>query len=372
MTVHYGRRTNTGWALHALAEGIAYAVTRKGPGGTNIKATVHPGAGCVRMLQMCRVSVVGGLIGAEDSDGKVGQTKGTFYGQHPGGARFEMELRVADDVVSESEEELDEPWMSGPSEYRPTDKMLHAQYAEFLSCGRNESTLDKCGRTYCALCNQPAVGARSSLLQDLGMDCRRYGSGATARQTSGLLRWRGGDVRRSRPGTLADRRKWAHGPTCGEDVEIYCTKHSRTHGVTGIGNVTIGRILYFFDHKHNRADVGDPDVRLQWVVVLPFKTVGAGEHFQRDNTCEHPLYYLSRGTTPEVYPSDAIRRHVHMYHMCPHDGEWACGPGETTTTGATGAWEHKYKALVDQAGNDHYILNEHANNVFRDPFADEG
>lgn len=83
---------------------------------------------------------------------------------------------------------------------------------------------------------------------------------------------------------------------------------------------------------------------------------------------------------PSVFPVDAIRRHVHMYHLCPasHFEPQAantaaiaesCGLRDDDTGKGAKVWKHHYilaaaKPLSGQ--RDAYMLNEHWRGAFQD------
>ena len=84
---------------------------------------------------------------------------------------------------------------------------------------------------------------------------------------------------------------------------------------------------------------------------------------------------------PLIYPDDAIRRHVHLYHACPclehAEGggqaarsdarpvdEWICGlaPDIRGEFGGAKVWRDKYKR-TSGSDNDIYLLDEHYHSI---------
>ena len=107
----------------------------------------------------------------------------------------------------------------------------------------------------------------------------------------------------------------------------------------------------------------------------------------------YPSFFLQgKSVPPSVFPVNAIRRHVHMYHVCPSrdqtgngtgthsatgDAEqdsgiedWVCGLAhEEGRTGGRKVWRHKYMlagTIGTRMRRDRYILNEHWHGTFRD------
>lgn len=129
--------------------------------------------------------------------------------------------------------------------------------------------------------------------------------------SSGLGRRGGANVRSAAVGGDLSR-SWVLGQSSGEDVEICVSPLALKEKRVDIGNLTIAKICYFFDHIGNSREEQDawgPCTR--WVVAYSYVTVGTGAKSLRDDFTQHPVY--------------AIRRRVHMYHCCPIQGQWACG-----------------------------------------------
>ena len=140
----------------------------------------------------------------------------------------------------------------------------------------------------------------------------------TLQVSSGLGRWKGGDIRGKAkyesPGS------WALGEGGGEDVEIWTTSPSSADGAVEVEKLTMGRILYFFEHKGNprsNGDGSDNRPNTSWVLVFDYAIAGRGDRRLPDLATEHPTLILRGRGEPLIYPADAIRRHVHLYYACP-------------------------------------------------------
>ncbi|CAN0347514.1 unnamed protein product [Ectocarpus sp. 4 AP-2014] len=112
---------------------------------------------------------------------------------------------------------------------------------------------------------------------------------------------------------------------------------------------------------------------MEFVLAYEFVTCGSGRSKKADSVTQHLTYLLQGGiqAVPSVYPIEAIRRHVMMYHHYPassfatevshtpapdscglHDDDRARGGGEV--------WKHHYRlAAANHSGQrDAYMLRE--------------
>lgn len=75
-----------------------------------------------------------------------------------------------------------------------------------------------------------------------------------------------------------------------------------------------------------------------------------------------------------VYPADAVRRQLHLYHKCPvgDGGAWTCGEAPAAPgSGRAKVWRHRFKLASPTAdGYDQYCLNEFHHTASRDSFID--
>ncbi|CAB1102238.1 unnamed protein product [Ectocarpus sp. CCAP 1310/34] len=135
-------------------------------------------------------------------------------------------------------------------------------------------------------------------------------------ELSGLARLKGGDVKAATAGG-ATPRDWAVGSGQGDAVEIFTNPMAKRDDLSGDGDVTLGRILYF-DHEGNRRPDATPGAGPAMELVLPYEfvTCGSGRSKEADSVTQHPTYWLQGGVkqVPSDYLIEAIRRHVMMYH----------------------------------------------------------
>ena len=217
----------------------------------------------------------------------------------------------------------------------------------------------------------------------------RYKHGVPSWASSGLDRW---SVRSATSDGVAPR-AWAVGDGMGEDVEIHTHRQSRDKGMSGDGDVTLGKILYFFDHSlypHQNGPTAGAAPLEEWVLVHEYITCGLGRGELRDSITKPPTDWLQgNAVPPSVFPVSSIRRHVHMYHLCPlprvssqstgsggmpagaeTEEGWVCGRShEGKATSGKKVWIHKYRLAAKAAGTTtryKYMLNEHWHIAFQD------
>ena len=274
------------------------------------------------------------------------------------------------------------------------ERILHAANV-WYACHRSPSARP-CDEIRCPKCWEGVD------LQHDFVRCSRFKHNVPPKASSGLGRLKGGNVRHAANGGPTPR-AWAVGDEAGEDVEIFRNPHARRNDLTGDGRVTLAKILYFFDHRGNRrpghpVDEGGP--MMEYVLVFEYVTCGAGRSTKPDSVTKHPTYYLqgNAGTRPSVFPVDAIRRHVHMYHLCPHAsfsyramnegssgvhrrGTFDTNRGESDTPSRCGlrratagdggglVWKHHFFLAHSNSNirqRDIYMLNEHWHSAFQD------
>lgn len=253
---------------------------------------------------------------------------------------------------------------------RPDAKALLSAYTTFYGCG-GAADSEPCTEPCC-----PTCWISPSQLATTRLECSRYKNGASREASSGLGRWRGGDARTAAAAGPPDA--WALGQGAGEDVEIHTTAESPGGYQEDARDLTIGRIIYFFDHVGNkRDDGGTQPPPTSWVLVHDYVSRGRGSRRDSDACTKHPVLFLRGRGRPLIYPVSAIKRHVHMYHLCPvvpegGDTTWVCGLAveKNERGGVAEVWQHKYKLASPGAGpgNDAYLLNEHHHSINKDSF----
>ena len=74
-------------------------------------------------------------------------------------------------------------------------------------------------------------------------------------------------------------RTWVLGTWMGEDVETWTHREARDKGLSGDGTVTLGKILYFFDHclyPHQDGSTSGAGPVVEWVLVYEYITCEPG------------------------------------------------------------------------------------------------
>ena len=185
-------------------------------------------------------------------------------------------------------------------------------------------------------------------------------------------------------------RDWAVGDGSGEDVEIFTSRRAHAAGLSVDGGAILAKILYFFDYEGNKR-VGNSHGQgpmMEYVLVHEYVTRGKGRSKLGDHVTEHPTYFLQARprTKPSVFLVGTIRRHVHMFHMCPlgslaaasasssvpqeMDAPLMCGLHSAANTKRGGkVWKHHYhlaSAAQRKIQRDSYLLNEHWHSTFQD------
>ena len=189
------------------------------------------------------------------------------------------------------------------------------------------------------------------------------------RASSGLGRFKGGNVR---------------------SASFFTSPRSHAAGLAVDGGVTLAKILYFFDHEGNKraGNSQGQGPMMEYVLVYEYVTRGKERSKLGDCVTEHPTYFLQARprTKPSVFPVGAIRRHVHMFHMCPlgsfaaasatssvpqeMDAPLMCGlHSAANTKGGGNVWKlhyHPASAAQRKIQRDSYLLNEHWHSAFQD------
>lgn len=332
----------------------------------HIEARVRPGAGCVAVMKQLDTALRLGLSGApRDEHSAPTPTPAQLKGQYRGGATWDAVL-----WQEGATHVMDGNWLERMrSGYlRPDAASLLKGYKKFYGCARRADA--RCGNSRCPYCSWNPNGLDSS-----DIACSRYYHAAPYVASSGQGRWKGGDVKAAgRPGPHLD---WVLGTGGGDDVEIWKNPPpTNDDGPVDASDLTIAKVIYFFKHKANAITEGDDRPDTWWVLVYDYSGIGRGNERVADHVTQHPVLRLRGRGRPLVYPADAIRRQLHLYHKCPlgDGGEWTCGqaPVAPDGSGREKVWRHKFKLASTSAGDgyDHYLLNEFHHTASRDSFID--
>ncbi|CAB1108042.1 unnamed protein product [Ectocarpus sp. CCAP 1310/34] len=385
---HHARRTNTFLALHRLTSPEPYTANRYSYSSkTKVTEQVTSGPGCRRILAALGDRLRGGLNGVVDADASTTPTASMKDGKYQGSAKWQAtilgggDLACSEDGGGSVAAGAKEPWEVCVSEgpVRPHAGAILRANAEWFSCGRSDGALDDCADARCPLCWE---GGHESL-KARNISCSRFKHGVPPKTSSGLGRFKGGDVKKA-TATGPTPRHWCVGDGRGESVEIFTSPEAKRKDLSGDGHVTLGLILYFFDLDGNPrpGPTAAADPMMEYVLVYEYVTRGAGRSKKADSVTLHPTYWLQGGgnRVPSVYPVDAIRRHVHMYHLCPvsHFEPRAantsalaetCGLRDDDTGKGGNVWKHHYilaAAKPPSGQRDAYMLNEHWRGAFQD------
>lgn len=358
---HHIQRWNTRLALEAMADGTSWvAVGRDRVRGGRTKYSVTTGPGCARLLSRLRETLRGGLGCPNETDNNPNvrstAVKSSTWAMQlwPGRRDWAPDGRHGPEGQSVK-------WQAAirRSYMRPDAGTLARAYRTWFSCGRRDAQAP-CDAAACPSCWVAGSGGAAGLANtsiEGSKDCWH----APHAESSGTGRWRGGAVETA--GQAGAEHGWALGQGGGEDVEIYVNPRALATRSVGLGNVTIGRILYFFTHVGNKRPNGTAPTT-KWVAVYEYVSTepGDGAPIRRDSATQHPVFALrAEGGRSRVFPIKAIRRHVSMIHACPLRGQ--CKPAETARGPVL---RHHYK-LAGERGRaaDHYLLNEHQHSVCR-------
>lgn len=347
------------------------------------------GVGCIRVLNCMADCLRGGIVSPTDPDEGAAPTRAMAAGTYAGAAMWDAEILRTDANAVYSADALPvrEEWVTSVAQSGvvPRGKNIQDALRVWFGCGGNAAE-PACDDTRCPDCwlEGDKMGVHIS--------CSRFKHGAPPRASSGQGRWKGGDVQTATLEGVTPR-AWALGGGMGEDVEIYTHREAKYKSTSGDGNVTLGKILYFFDESFDpdkACSTNSTGAVVEWVLVYEYVTCGAGRAELKDSITQHPTYWLQgNAALPSVFPVSSIRRHVHMSHLCPLstlpcttgrsgsqaatsgvDAEWVCGLSlEDKARGGRKVWKHKYK-LAAKAGaivtRDRYLLNEHWHSAFQD------
>ena len=371
------RRTNTLLALEGIVDGISWPARKwSRKQRMHVWQSVHAGPNCVAGLKALRSIWAGGLDGPTDpyEDITIG-AKQKARGQTSGNAMWQATLWTAEDEAYHGGGlDAREEWADvlRRTHMRPDASLLIQALCLWYGCQQQEGVENVCGDSRCPNC---WYGGRD-LLVHKKIHCSRIAWGMSAIQSSGLGRVRGGNARAA--GEEGPEHAWALGEGAGEDVEIF--KNPRALEGYNLNprctvdpqNLTMAKVLYTFVHECNPPSTdpsgGNVGGSTIWAACYEYKSAGRGKNRLPDSTTEHPTFTMSGKGRPSIFPVDAIRRHVHMWHACPDStgsNIWQCGPCSSAT--GVRVWSHKYRNATGD-GPDRFILNEHHHSLARDSF----
>lgn len=361
-TKHYMMRANTKAALLALSNGLEYQV-RKYDRSTRQHdiVDVQAGPGCVRLMQW-----LGPILGHDRVPASIhappDMTLSELRGQFPGSAVWASSVFKPDDVANTSG-----PWNARVStgRHRPDERSLMAAYDTYFSCDGGNG--GGCDNERCIKCSDKHT------LEIQHIDCARSMCVSRAR-SCGTGRLTGGDAKAA-DGT-GPQDDWVLGQGQGNDVEIFTGPPPTDDGPVDPGQLTIVKIAYFFRHTGNRHSMtGEPPPETWWLLGYDYVGVGPQNSRVPDAVTGLPILKLRGRSRPLVFPVEAIRRQVHLYHQCPQrcevgsDRSFVCET-QGGNTDADLVWRHKFRLAAPECTNgyDRYILNELHHSITQDSF----
>lgn len=387
---HYIVSANTTYGWQGLKDGVRYNVmrydarTRK-----RCEVTVRAGLACSRVLRTLEEEELTGKLSASDDVAEAGTpSRARLAGSHKGSALWNATMKKDSDenvMASAENPEWDNVVATGP--FRPTAKAVEAAYKKHFGCGKGVGVdAPPCEEPRC-----PQCWLDTGTLVETTMRCSRFNHFAFRVASSGTGRWKGGDARKAAAttnweGLLDDR--WVFGADGGENVEVWKTTPPTgdAESSANVDDLSMGKIVYFFKHRGNtRVGSTGPGPETWWVLVFEYVSAGAGKSRLPDVATRHPIMRLRGRGVPTVFPADNIRRHVHLYHVCPclgsgnvegqeADERWVCGVAQDGSRSGTLVWRHAFKLSRRRGpkqrmiGEDRYLLNEHHHSIYQDSF----
>lgn len=399
------RRMNTTCAWHALANGIPWTVTKYNRSKkVREEVTVQPGVDCIRIVRQLTRDLPGGLDSPPDiaASSPTPTTAMAADVPHRGAAMWDAVLfsasaRQAPDAAGSGSDRPNWKDVVSVGRFRPDEKELRKAYQSYFGCARRRDSSTLCGDERCPRCwRNPAK------LEIQSVSCSRFNHSASKKASSGTGRWKGGDARAAGSFAPSSQDEWVFGAWSGENVEVHKGK-APYRDRPPVSTLTMVKIVCFFSHRGNAGAGGDGAERgsrrptTEFVLGFEYVSAGIGQSRLSDVTTEHPIVLLRGRSRPLVWPVSAIRRHVHLYHLCParlHPvneagknvddsgtelrpseelserpcADWMCRIASSPTGGGQ-VWKHKYRlANPSEPSYDKYILNEHHHSIFQDTF----
>ena len=392
-SLDHARRANMLLALHRLMTPDPYQATKYSyKDRKHVTSAVTSGPGCQRVLTSLANSLRGGISNVADPETGTTPTAAASAGQVQGSAKWETTVRSSTTTTpsrraggAAAGQEPKDDWrecVGGEHGIRPHASTILKVARVWYGCEKRSAEASVCSEPRCPRCWR--VGG-SRALENVELSCSRLKHGVPPKASSGKGFLTGGNVKSAARGGSTPR-AWAVGEGSGEDVEIFTNPAARSQNLSGDGQVTLGKILYFFDHVGNGPPgSNESGPRTQYVLVYEYVTCGRGRTKKEDPATKHPTYWLQGGVRvePSIFPVEAIRRTVHMYHLCPVSTFGESGSGATSAKRCCGlvddkrkqggggkVWKHHYAlATVDPSTSQrdaYYMLNEHWRGVFQD------
>lgn len=340
---HIWRTANDSLALKALVDGVTWDA-RGWDGRQWIHESLSAGPACREVLQdLFEVLTLAPAFTAGD-DVKPNWKRPSGY------VEWEADLQTS---VGGGEQS---GWSKVVSATLPNAQTLSSRYAEMLACGR---VLDEvaCTSPTCSSCWRD----RGRGLTHSTVACFNHWGGAPEEVSAGTGTIRGGTVKDA----AVNPETWSLSTASrANDVEIYVTPKAQEDGTRGVRFTTLGKVVYFFEHRGNAlrrrgAAHIQQGAWTAWVAVLEYVTAGTGHRRKVDPATGCDVFILRRTLT--FYPVSAIRCVVHMVHSCPTSGEFACGL--RSQGGKKAVWR-----CIPRHGAQ-YILNKYFHSFGRDPIS---
>lgn len=329
-------------ALKSLCDGITWEA--KGfERGKEVRKEVTAGTVCREVLQ----DVFALLPAMHQSPASVedGNTTGRQGSDSHRPPRWEAGLKGVEAGI-----EL-EAWQAGVSAMLPSPEELDERYAECFGCGRIHGEAP-CSTRTCSFCWRNRTEKRGLMHETVKFFNHWGGAPGDASAGTGTIR--------GCPGLHSG---WTRSTASrGSDVEIYLTAEDQREGNRGLGQTTLGKVAFFFQHQGNpwRRDEESGDIPegqyTIWMAVSEYVTAGVGNSPQLHHATGLAEFKMRQTLT--FFPASAVRRVVHMMHACPTSGESACGL--VRAGGKRPKWQCKLR------GTSTYLFNKYFHSPGRD------
>lgn len=326
--VHIARRLNTRLAADAMMEGLAWEARRYDNRDGWVVSTVQASSPCRKLLKTLSDTL------SHSRKHGVGRARGTV--------NWEMSIAQHGGEL-EATSGSERSWMRALAMAMQQKFRLEDLYHTWYSCGRLHGVQAFCGKPQCPRCwKYRNVGFREQRVR-----FSNNWTGAPSEVSGGSGTLRGGNVQIAK----ADDRQWM--AESGTDVEIYSNRDAMISNRPGpAGTCSLARVAFFAEHVGNPPlGVDTTGEKTLWVAVAEYVTAGIGQDKVIDAATGHPI--MRRRKRLSFFPARAIRRVVHMYHVCVPNKCKA-----VSDAGKAPVWRH------DLSGeNNRYIHNEHFHSV---------
>ena len=262
MTKHHMRRVNTELTLEALLDGTSRKARKH-----SRRDCVHnkyrkgsAGADCVASLKQLHAVWAGGLVAPRGKRFFLKPSPRWHTGQFTGSANWKARL-WENGLEEEASFQEKGVWQSAVqnTHMRPDKNELLEAMVVWFAYGRVE------GGALCVERRYPDCweGGRDAVIQSIDIQYSRYLMDAGRRNSGGLGRLRGGNVRT--PGQVDDQpHDWSLGNGAGEDVEIFVNRaavNKPAAQLKHIHDLITSKLLYFFAREGNRRSEDGPRTR---------------------------------------------------------------------------------------------------------------